>query len=113
MRNQNRKEQIEKLEVEQVEFLTKCRNLTQTILPGAKQTDTKKPLERAYQLLKSVVSNLQTQLQAKKDEKKEETSVLLRSQYTTFSEAYKVPQEHLEESATTEEVLRSWYTYSG
>ena len=71
MRNQNRKEQIDKLEAEQVKFLTKCRNLTQTILPGAKETVTEKPLERAYQLLESVVSNLQTQLQANKDEQKE------------------------------------------
>ena len=70
MRNQNRKEQIDKLEEEQVEFLTKFRNLTQTILPGEKETDSDKPLERAYQLLESVVSNLQTQLHAKKDDKK-------------------------------------------
>ena len=33
--------------------------------------------------------------------------------YTTFSEADKVLQEHLEECTTTEEVLRNWYTYYG
>ena len=59
------------------------------------------------------MSNLETQLHAKKDEQKEETSVLLRSQYTTFSEAYKVLQEHLEEFTTTEEVLHIWYSYYG
>ena len=59
-RNQSRKEQIEKLKVEQVEFLTKCSNLTQTILLETTKTDTDKPLERAYQLLESVMSNLQT-----------------------------------------------------
>ena len=39
--------------------------------------------------------------------------MLLRQQYITFSEAHKVLQEHLEESAITEEVLRSWYTHYG
>ena len=47
-RNQSRREKIEKLQAEQVEFLTKCRNLTQTVLPGLTETDTDKPLERAY-----------------------------------------------------------------
>ena len=59
-RNQNKREKIEKLQAEQFEFLTKCRNLTQTILPGITETDTEKPLERSYQLLESVVSNLHT-----------------------------------------------------
>ena len=39
--------------------------------------------------------------------------MLLRQQYTTFSETHKVLQEHLEESAITEEVLHSWYTHYG
>ena len=39
--------------------------------------------------------------------------MLLREKYTTFSEAHKVLRDHLEESVTTEEVLRSWYTYYG
>ena len=59
------------------------------------------------------MSNLHTQLQTKNDEQKEVTYVLLRHQYTTFSEAHKVLQEHLDESTTTEEVLRNWYTYYG
>ena len=75
--------------------MTKCRNLTHTVLPKANELDTNKPIERAYQLLESVVSNLQAQLQTKKEEQKEETSMLLRQQYTTFSEAHKVLQEHL------------------
>ena len=32
-------------------------------------------------------------------------------QYTTFSEAYKMLQDHLEEFVITEEVLRDWPTY--
>ena len=39
--------------------------------------------------------------------------MLLRQQFTTFSEEHKVLQEHLEDSTTTEEVLRSWYTNYG
>ena len=73
-----------------MEFITKCRNLTQTILPVVAKTDRDKPLERAYHLFESVVSNLQTQLQTKKEEQAEETFVLLKQQFTTFSEAYKV-----------------------
>ena len=96
-----------------MEFLTKCRNLTQTVVPGPAETGTNKPLEKAYQLFESVVSTLQEQIQAKKEEQKEETSVLLRQQFIAFSEAHKVLQEHLEESATTEEVLCCWYTHYG
>ena len=77
-RNRTRQERIEKMKVEQVEFFTKCRTLTQTVIPGMVETDTNKPLERAYQLFESVMSNLQMQLQIKRDEKKEETSMLLR-----------------------------------
>ena len=66
------------MKVEQVEFLTKCRTLTQTVIPGMVETDIDKPLEKSYQLFESVVSNLEMQLHIKKDEKKEENSVLLR-----------------------------------
>ena len=58
--------------------MTKCKNLTQTVLRGAAESDTDKPLERAYQLFESVVSNLQTQLQTKREDKAEETFVLLK-----------------------------------
>ena len=85
-RNRTKQERIKKMKVEQVEFLAKCRTLTQTVLPGMAETDTDKPLEKAYQLFESVVSNLQTQLLIKRDKQKEETFVLLRQQYTTFFE---------------------------
>ena len=57
-------------------------------------TDTEKPLKRAYQLFESVMSNIQTQLQTKKEEKAEQTFVQLKQQFTTFSEVNKVLQEH-------------------
>ena len=47
-----------------------------------------------------------------KEDQKEETSILLRQQYTTFSEAHKVLQNHMEESVITE-VLCDWPTYYG
>ena len=45
-----------------------------------------------------MVSALQIQLQETKEEQKEETVWLLMVQHTTFSEAYKVLQDHMEES---------------
>ena len=33
------------------------------------------------------------------------------AQYTAFSEAYKVLQDHMEESIVTEEILKYWPTY--
>ena len=85
--------------------------MPQTVILGTTKTNPDKPLERVYQLFESVVSNLQTQMHIKGDEKMEETSMLLRQQYRFFFEAHKVLQDHLEEYVTTEEVLRSWYTY--
>ena len=70
------------------------------------EVGTNKPLEKAYQLFESVVATLQVHIQNTKEDKKEETSRLLMQQYIAFSEAYKVPQDHLEESVITEEVLR-------
>ena len=58
IKKERKQEQIEKLKSQQLEFLTKCRNLAPKLIPGAEETDTDKPLERAYQLLESVVSNL-------------------------------------------------------
>ena len=77
IRNQKRQEQFNKFKEEQVKFLTKCRNLTQMVVPGTTDTGTDKTMERAYQLFESRVSNLQAQLQAKKEDQKEETFVLL------------------------------------
>ena len=72
---------------------------------------TDKPLEKSYQLFESVVTTLQVHLQNTKEDQKQETSRLLMQQYTTFSEAYKVLQDHLEESIITKEVLCYWPTY--
>ena len=47
------------------------------------------------------------------EEKKEETTQLLMQQHTAFSEAYKVLQDHIEESVITEGVLRDWLAYYG
>ena len=58
IRKERKQEQIEKLKAKQIEFLTKCRNLTQIALPRAAETNTDKPLERNYQFLESVVSNI-------------------------------------------------------
>ena len=58
-----------------------------------------------------MVSTIQTHLQETKAEQKEETARLLLNQHTAFSEAYKVLQDHMEESIVTEEVLRDWPTH--
>ena len=52
--------------------------LTKIVIPGSVETNTEKPLEKEYQLFKSVAFTLQAQLQAKAEGKKEETSMLLR-----------------------------------
>ena len=83
------------------------------MISGPIEADTEKPLEKAYQLFESVVSALQIHLQNTKEDQKEETSRLLRQQYTTFLEAHKVLQGHLEESIITTEVLHDWPTYHG
>ena len=112
-RSQIRHKELDNSKNEQVEFLSKCRKLVQTVIPGPLEADTDKPLERAYQLFVSMVLTLQSHLLNMKEDQKEETSILLRKQYTTFSEAQKVLQDHLEESVITEEVLRDWPTYYG
>ena len=98
---------------EQVEFLDKCRNLAQSVMPGPIEVDTDKPLERAYQLFETMASALKAQIQETKEEQKEETARLLVAQHTTFSKAYKVMQDHMEESIITEEIQRDWPTYYG
>ena len=59
------------------------------------------------------MSTIQTHLQETKAEQKEETARLLLTQHTAFSEAYKVLQDHMEESIVIEEVLRDWPTHYG
>ena len=60
-----------------------------------------------------MVSTLQTHIQETKEEQKEETSRLLLAHHTAFLEAYKVLQDHMEESVITEEVLRDFPTHYG
>ena len=60
-----------------------------------------------------MVSELQAQIQETKEEQKEETVQLLMEQHIAFSEAYKVLQDHMEESVITEEVLRDCPAYYG
>ena len=63
IRREKIKEQIEKLKTEQTEFLTKCENLARQFIPILKGVDTDKPLDKSYQLFKSIVSKFQAQLQ--------------------------------------------------
>ena len=49
-----------------------------------------------------MVSTLQAQIQDTKEEQKEEIVWLLMEQHTSFAEAYKVLQDHMEESIITE-----------
>ena len=112
-RRKTKREQLDSIKKEQIEFLSNCRNLIQTFILGPIEADTDKPLEKAYQLFESVVSTLQAQLQLTKEDQKEETYRLLRQHYTAFFEAHKVLHDHLEESIIIEEVLRNWHTYYG
>ena len=102
------RKQLRDKETEEVEFLDKCRSLVQSIVPGPVEVATYQPLERAYQIFVGMVSTIQTHLKETKAEQKEETARLLLAQHTAFSEAYKVLQDHMEESIVTEEVLRDW-----
>ena len=77
-RNQTRREQLDNNNKEQIEFLSKCRNLIQIVIPGPIEADTDKPLEKTYQLFESVVSTLQLHLQNTKEDQIEETSRLLK-----------------------------------
>ena len=83
-RSQPRREHIDINKKEVIKFLTKCRSLIQTVISGPTDTNTDKPLEKAYHLFENVVSTLQIHLQNIKEDQKEETSKLLRQQYTTF-----------------------------
>ena len=112
-RSEKRNKELNDKNTEQVEFLTKCRNLAHSVLPNPVEVDTDKPLKSAYQLFESMVSTLQAHIQETKEEQKEETSWLLMAQHTAFFEAYKVLQDHMEESIVTEEILREWPNYYG
>ena len=45
-RNRTKQERIEKMKAEQVEFLTKCRTLRQTVISRMEKTDTDKLFEK-------------------------------------------------------------------
>ena len=60
--SQIKQKQLDNSKNEQVEFLSKCRKLVQIVIPGPIEADTDKPLEKAYQLFKSMVSTLQSHL---------------------------------------------------
>ena len=92
--------------IEHVKFLNKCRNLSQSVMPGPIEINTDRPLERSYHIFESMLSTLQAHIQETKEEQKEETAQLLMAQHTAFLEAYKVLQDHMEESVVTKEVLR-------
>ena len=85
--DQKNKELVAK-NAEEVKFLSRCIALVQTVIPGPIEVDTDQPLERAYQLFKTMVSTVQTRMQETKEEQKEETARLLLAQHTAFSEAY-------------------------
>ena len=57
------------------------------------------------------MSNFQEQLKEKRQEQTEETIFLLRNQFTSFAEAYKLLSQYIAESTVTTKVLRNWYTY--
>ena len=50
-RSQNRRKDFDDNEKEQVEFLNKCRNLVQSVIPGLIEVDTDKPLEKSLSVV--------------------------------------------------------------
>ena len=47
-RSQTRRKELDDTKKEQVEFLVKCRNLAQSVIPGPMEANTDKPLEKSY-----------------------------------------------------------------
>ena len=45
-RSHTRRKELDDIEKEQVEFLLKCRNLAQSVIPGPMETNTDNPLEK-------------------------------------------------------------------
>ena len=73
-RSHTRCKELNNTEREQVEFLIKCKNLAQSVIPGSIEVDTNMLLDKSYQLFESMVSTLQTQMQNTREEQKEETT---------------------------------------
>ena len=71
-RIQIRRKELDNSKNEQVEFLSKCRKLVQTVIPGPIEANTDKQIEKSYQLFESVVANLQVHMQNTKEDKKED-----------------------------------------
>ena len=73
-RSEQRNKELDDHNAEQIEFLHKCRNLAQSVMPGPIEVDIDKPLERAYHLFESIMSAVQAHIQETKKEQKEETA---------------------------------------
>ena len=69
-RSQIRWKHLDNSKNEQAEFLSKCKKLVQTVIPGLLEADTDKSLEKAYQLFESMVSTLQSHLLNMKEDQK-------------------------------------------
>ena len=106
-------EQIKKLKTEKNEFFSKCESLARQFIPIPASTDSDKPLDKEYLLFERVVSTFQEQLRERWKEQAEETTVLLRNQFTTFTEGHQRLIQYVAESVVITEVLQNWYTYYG
>ena len=62
IRKEKRKEQIEKLKTEQIDFLTRCQDLARQVIPVPEGVDIDRLFERAYQLFEIVMLSFQAQL---------------------------------------------------
>ena len=59
IKREKTKEKLKKINTEQIEFLTKCENLAKQFIPIPEGANNNKPLNKAYHIFKSVVSNIQ------------------------------------------------------
>ena len=53
-RSQTRRKELDDIEREQVEFLIKCRNLAQFVIPGSMEVNTNKPRQATREILSTV-----------------------------------------------------------
>ena len=59
IQREKRKEQLQKIDIEQTKFLTKSENMARQFITIMKRVNTHKPLGKAYQLFESVVPKIQ------------------------------------------------------